>query len=629
MRQVICLLFAIFLSSGSPDLLAQERGVKVRVRGSARQPAQERVLYRNSYALLLGNSDYRNNAVWDDLPGAREDIGEVEKALQAQGFVVEKAFDLTKTQFNERLAQFIGDYGQDYENRLLIYYAGHGYTARLADGRVMGYLVMTDAPEMPAVEQALAKTPPQLGQFLRAAVPMNEIRTASVNIAAKHALFVFDSCFSGAALYRDGPVNVPDYINNEVTEKVRAFLTAGGEKEKVLDNSPFRRAFVRGLAGKADTDADGYVLSTELANYIKKEVNRDTKGRQSPRFGKIDDPPELQIGDMVFVMAQGGGDTAGGEAARSDENALCQRLAASRNEDELQAYLDAFGNNGQCAATIKYNLALARRAAKAGVTLTPGSRVTPTPTPAPVSTVLAAGTRREFVLKAGLTANFRWIPASKFTMGEGSKAREVTISQGFWMGETEVTQGQWKAVMGNLLSKCDYGNLKEAGISDNLPVVCVSWDDAQRFIRKLSSLNDGYKYALPSEAQWEYAARAGTTTRFYWGEDETQICHYGNITDQAAKQKYNWDVALECNDGYASLAPVGTFQPNAWGLSDMAGNVWEWTTDIVIMYSSSSTRVLRGSSWSGLTYTTSLHDTSFPPGIRGGDLGFRLIRVPL
>jgi serine/threonine-protein kinase PpkA len=112
---------------------------------------------------------------------------------------------------------------------------------------------------------------------------------------------------------------------------------------------------------------------------------------------------------------------------------------------------------------------------------------------------------------------------------------------------------------------------------DNYPVVCVSWNDALAYTRWLSE-QIGQSYRLPTEAEWEYAARAGTTTARYWGDDPDQACQYANVADQTKGPTGNsWTVKHECNDGYVYSAPVGRFQANDLRLNDMLGNVWEWT----------------------------------------------------
>ncbi len=162
------------------------------------------------------------------------------------------------------------------------------------------------------------------------------------------------------------------------------------------------------------------------------------------------------------------------------------------------------------------------------------------------------------------------IPAGNFLMGSPtseenhfaieSPQHEVTLNA-FWMSQFPITQAQWVSVMGENPSHFK---------GDDLPVESVSWHDAMKFCRLLSE-QTGHIYTLPSEAQWEYACRAGTTTPFYFGETITpdQANYDGNYT-------YNGGPRGEYR---RQTTPVGTFQPNAWGLHDMHGNVWEWCLD--------------------------------------------------
>jgi|GEM_PF-1540121 len=177
------------------------------------------------------------------------------------------------------------------------------------------------------------------------------------------------------------------------------------------------------------------------------------------------------------------------------------------------------------------------------------------------------------------------IQSGKFTMGSpASEAarkndetqKSVTIDKDFYMGESEVTQAQWKAVMGTTPWK-GQSNVKEG---DAYPATYVSWDDAQAFMQKLSQLT-GKKVRLPSEAEWEYACRAGTTTAYSFGDSDR------NLSDYAWWRKNAFDIGEE----YAH--EVKTKKPNPWGLYDMHGNVWEWCED---RYDATS-RVLRGGCW--------------------------------
>jgi formylglycine-generating enzyme required for sulfatase activity len=228
---------------------------------------------------------------------------------------------------------------------------------------------------------------------------------------------------------------------------------------------------------------------------------------------------------------------------------------------------------------------------------------------------------------------FVYIPPGTFTMGSPKDEpgryndeiqHEVTISKPFFMQTTEVTQGQWKAVMGNNPSR-----FKDCG--DNCPVESVSWNDIQDFIKKLNQKGEG-TYRLPTEAEWEYAARAGTMTPFAFGKCLS--------TDQA---NYNGNYPLEdCPKGQwrQKTVPVGSFDPNAWGLYDMHGNVWEWCQDWYGDYPSSavtdptgaengSVRVLRGGSWShdARDCRTASRNGSTPDD-RSYFGGFRLVRLP-
>jgi TonB family protein len=172
------------------------------------------------------------------------------------------------------------------------------------------------------------------------------------------------------------------------------------------------------------------------------------------------------------------------------------------------------------------------------------------------------------------------------------------------------------------------------------PVVCVSWDDASAYVYWLSQ-KTGKSYRLLSEAEWEYAARAGTTTYRYWGDDGNMSCAYANGADQAAKAQVpgasKWAVAT-CNDGYAYTSPVGSFQPNRFGLYDMLGNVWQWAQDCWnLNYTGSPTdgsawssgdcsqRVLRGGSWYIIPeYLRSAFHHSNTASLRSNFSGFRV-----
>ncbi len=176
-------------------------------------------------------------------------------------------------------------------------------------------------------------------------------------------------------------------------------------------------------------------------------------------------------------------------------------------------------------------------------------------------------------LPGGATMEFVRIEPGTFKIGspltepgrdedEGPK-HEVTISRGFYLGKTEITQAQWEAVMGTRpWAGQDYVQEKP-----NYPAVYISWNGVQDFIHRLNTSAGSQVYRLPTEAEWEYACRAGTTTRWSFGDDESQLGNYAWHTGNS------WD--QEEQYGHA----VATKRPNPWGLCDMHGNVNEWVQD--------------------------------------------------
>jgi len=222
------------------------------------------------------------------------------------------------------------------------------------------------------------------------------------------------------------------------------------------------------------------------------------------------------------------------------------------------------------------------------------------------------------------------IPAGEFMMGsseseEGRVDNEtqhrVTLTKSFHLGRTEVTQGQWKVVMGTTPWQ-DRPRVKE---DDDYAATYVSWTDAAEFCRKLSE-KEGVEYRLPTEAEWEYACRAGTTTAYSFGDDESQLGEYAWIKENT------WDAG----EKYAHT--VGQKKPNPWGLYDMHGNMFEWCQDWLGKYpsgdvtdpvgpASGSHRVLRGGGWSLIARVCrSAVRYRLTPSSRLSILGFRVLR---
>ena len=236
-----------------------------------------------------------------------------------------------------------------------------------------------------------------------------------------------------------------------------------------------------------------------------------------------------------------------------------------------------------------------------------------------------------------LGMEFVLIPSGTFTMGSppnepyrgtSEVQHQVTISKPFYMQTTEVTVKQWYSIMGRRMTE-----FQES--SDNIPVTRVSWFDCMKFIKKLNKAGQG-KYRLPTEAEWEFAARAGTTTAYSWGDTiDCKKAMYGNNSlKYNVCQRYIKSIGLRIDQP----APVKTYSPNPWGLYDMHGNVWEWCMDWFGDYEknpvtdpkgpvSGTARVRRGGSWFKFSYSCRSANRSFGhPATRYRTTGFRLVR---
>jgi len=213
---------------------------------------------------------------------------------------------------------------------------------------------------------------------------------------------------------------------------------------------------------------------------------------------------------------------------------------------------------------------------------------------------------------------------------------EVCVSD-FYLGKYEVTNGQYKQF------NPQHNSGTSEGVSldkDTMPVVYVTWDDAVAFASWLSK-KTGETFRLPSEAEWEYAARAGSNQSRFWGNNPDEACQYANVADLTAKKERPTWTSFHCDDGYAVAAPVGRFKPNGYGFYDMLGNAWEWCQDVYnseaytklpkkdpVFTGSGEYRVMRGGGWSnGPLGIRSSHRVGLSPNFGHHSLGLRLVKV--
>ena len=282
------LLFCMTCYVLLPDTVSAERGlVTIPIKD---KNGTEVVMYDESHALVIGVSDYTGG--WPKLPGVEKDIIRLTNALEAKGFNVVLVRNPDSQEFENAFEAFIEKYGHKSNNRLLFYFAGHGHTVEPQyGGMALGYIVPKEAPN----------PNDDLNKFKRVAMSMQRIEEYAMSIDSKHALFVFDSCFSGSlfALSRA----VPEHINYKTAKPVRLFITSGSADEKVPDTSIFRQQFIAALGGEGDINDDGYMTGAELSDFVFKNVVNYSKGAQHPQYGKIRNP-NLDKGDFVFRMAQ-------------------------------------------------------------------------------------------------------------------------------------------------------------------------------------------------------------------------------------------------------------------------------------------------------------------------------------
>jgi len=272
---------------------------------------------------------------------------------------------------------------------------------------------------------------------------------------------------------------------------------------------------------------------------------------------------------------------------------------------------------------------------------------------APVAVALAAGIVWAGMVWQGVRTveaemKFVPIPAGCFVMGSSDQEKGRYANEGpmhrvcisaFELGQFEVTQGEWRRVM-IFPNPTDPSYAKG---DDRLPVEEVSWNEARRFVWLMSLFGHGH-YRLPSEAEWEYAARAGTTTSRYWGDNPDEGCAHENIGDQSLKVD-DPDMLPEyanCDDGYSWTAPVGSFKPNPWGLYDMLGNVENWVEDCytdnfrkaagdgsAYIKEGCAEHVLRGGSFDSIpSYERAAFRNDDSAGARDDYYGLRVVRMP-
>ena len=529
-------------------------------------------------ALVIGNAAYKSSAI-RDLENPVRDAQKVTEALEAAGFEVAIESNLEEDAFHDALEAFAEKSRR--AATAAFYYAGHG----MEEGGV-NYLIPVDMKQPKNVDHDAVELEEVIG-----------------SMKGRRNLVFLDACRTPPEWRPPGGESrtiapLSRGLAAVAVETVDDILIsyAAAPKMTALDgeaggNSPYAAALVKHMGTPGQRLVD-------MMMEVKKTVEASTGGKQVPWQNG-------SVGEKFYFVPKEL-DVINPDTTEEDRPVVDLpppllpawerdwELLKDRRAETVRAYIE----------TYKDELGARVRVAAAKALLAEPTK--------------GAGS----VSQGPLGMEFAWVPAGRFEMGSpaGEEGRdpdevqhEVRISRGYWMGKYEVTQGEWEAVMG--ANPSHFKNCMRC------PVESVSWENVQEFISKLNKKESGkgHKHRLPSEAEWEYAARAGTTGARY-GELDEIAWHEGNSGD--------------------TMYPVGLKVANGWGLHDMLGNVWEWTGD---WYgeeypsgavtdprgpASGSIRVIRGGGWSSRArYVRSAARFYDSPGSRGYDVGFRLVRT--
>jgi formylglycine-generating enzyme required for sulfatase activity len=549
--------------------------------GPAEQPNGARA---RRIALVIGNGGYQNASPLKNPPNDAKAIAD---ALRELGFVV--TLGVNKPQ--REMKQMMREFGQRLRTGGgvgLFYYAGHG-----VQSKGHNYLI-------PVAAEIESEADLEDG-----AVDLNYVLNLMDEAQNSLNIVILDACRNNPfgrsfRSTQDGLAQV-----KAPTGTLIAYATApdsiaadGGGA-----NSPYTEELMKQMR------VPGVLVET-MFRRVAERVSSRTGGRQEPWFSAN------VKGDFYFSATTGAApkssDTA--QPAKIDavavEREYWETIRSSNDAQDYNDYLQAYPNGAYAAV------------ARAKIRQIETAKNTP-PNTQPTNTggntaSRPAGPALPKSLRSPQGIEMVYIPPGSFIMGstngdpDEKPTHQVTISQPFYMGKYEVTQAQWLEVMGN--NPSTFKNCTAC------PVEHVSWDDVQSFINRLNETNDGLRYRLPTEAEWEYSCRAGTTGDYA-----------GNLSEIAWYRK---------NSGSRTHA-VGEKQPNAWGLADMHGNVWEWCQDWYheTYYGAPSDgsawlsggdqkyRVLRGGSWSfAASYLRSAVRIPVTPNTRD-DFGFRLVAV--
>ena len=603
-------------------------------------------------ALLIGNHQFVHGKTFGPLPAAVADLKVMRESLLATGFAAQDVTPLSN-QTAEQMKLAVTAFAQKYRGtpEVLVYVSSHGLA-----GGAQNFLAGVDANLDPGVLlEALkklygddqTKLEAEKAKLTRKVMadrlcPLSHIITALDGMSAdpQHCkIIILDAC-------RNEVVDIEDYVAKSPLLQ--------GLPEGFAPVEPPSGVFI-GFAAKAgQLSIANEDLSTTTASLFTRhfaariqrpgtleDIFRDVRNLVEPESLAIaarhpkagitkQSPFPYQDLRRPFSFVVGPGPAP--RPPVPDDPALLAKLVAM--EKKLAELQKEGGASKAEADRLKAELAA----------MSVPSRAVPPESSAGLFDGPGIGKTTTVSLPGGVKLKLCGIPAGSFTMGSpageadrGSVEKQVrvTLTKAFWMPATEFTQEQWQAVMDSYLTKSVMDSNPSKFKGADLPVETVSWNEVQDCLKALNSkapLPAGWKWALPTEAQWEYACRAGTTTAFSFGD---------TATGAEANFDGNYPYGTTRKGTYLEkTTAVGSYQANAWGLCDMHGNVWEWCADAWDgstallggtdpLGANGSSRVNRGGSWINIgQFCRSAFRGRLAPEDRRDYLGFRPAAVP-
>ena len=580
----IC-LYLLLMFSVSLSMAQQNRGMSITTKDP--ETGAQLKIYSDMWAVVIGINKYR---YWPPLRFAVQDADAVTSMLiRKYGFrkdhlILLRDNEATLQGIKGALSTLIDKTGTD--DGVMFFFAGHGQTYKTKEGKEMGYIIPVDG-----------KT--EDNKLYTSALPMTEVKNLSNLIPAKHILFLVDACYSGLAAAADyrGKLypSTKGFLKKVSKAKTRQIITAGGAGEQVQEredwgHSAFTYELLNGLdREQADRNNDGIITSDELADYLTSRVSTITDNAQLPQSQRLS-PDE---GKFVFV--QRGANDDNSEAKEVSLTEMSPEKSSENVPDGMvsvpEGSFDMGSNDGIDDEKPMHRVYISKF----------------------------------YLDKCEVTvAQFKQFVDATSYQTEAEKDNGSKI----W------TNGQWE-IRGGVNWRFDEKGSLRGSDQFNHPVIHVSWNDAAAYAAWAGK-------RLPTEAEWEYAARCGIKQyRYSWGNGEPSGHYGGNIRDESAKSKIGGnEIWTGYSDGFVFSSPVGSFDPNDFGLYDMTGNVWEWCADRYDRnyYGNSPERdpqgpsngrhgIYRGGSWNSgrsLIRTTIRGGTFLTDPLgRGADLGFR------